>query len=214
MKLLLKHVVVAAALTLSGLLNHLEDGCPSLAAASESDPERLNPDPRHEEHPPTHVGRHPHDHADGDHSPGRPRRERFAQPEDMPGPPHFDPPAHPHGARDAAGRPRASESFHRHYQKGDGSKPSHKYDYVIDELIELREELVDTEDTFGHDSDEAHVLEAKVRLKEQIRRNAKVRAENTHVGMMRRRSRRRRAAALSSAPDELLTVVVVAVCGR
>jgi len=62
----------------------------------------------------------------------------------------------------------------RHNRKGDGSQPSHAYDYIFDEIDELREELIDTEDTFGHDSDEVHEMMSKVRLLEQIQRNAKM----------------------------------------
>ena len=59
-------------------------------------------------------------------------------------------------------------------RKGDGSKPSHAYDYIFEEVDELREELIDTEDTFGHDSDEVHEMMSKIRTLEQIQRNAKM----------------------------------------
>jgi hypothetical protein len=67
------------------------------------------------------------------------------------------------------------EKLHRRkYRKGDGSKDSHKYDYLVDELHELRETLIETEQTLGHDSEEGRTLQSQIRLKERIRRNAKM----------------------------------------
>ena len=80
---------------------------------------------------------------------------------------------------------RGREFNKKTYRRGDGSLKSHAYDYLIDELNDLREELHDTEDTFGTESNEAHAIMSKIRLYEQIRRGAKVRiARLTHSNVI------------------------------
>ena len=91
------------------------------------------------------------------------------------------PPEHARPPPKVPGRHRSaiprSELIHkRKYKKGDGSKKAHAYDFLYDELTELREELIDAEDTFGPDSDHEHEIQLKIRLKEKIRRSANVRA--------------------------------------
>ena len=93
--------------------------------------------------------------------------------------PHEDgsvPERHPprHSGASSGRRHSRPGNKRRTHRKGDGSKPSHAYDYIFDEIDELNEELVDTEDTFGHDSDEVHEMLSKVRLLEKIQRSAKM----------------------------------------
>lgn len=135
-------------------------------------------DPRHEVHPPSHVPRNevnPHEDPNHDH----PQKEHLLRdheahhalgqrPHEDGSKPIRDAPSHV-GRRHS--RPRKRKTNHR---KGDGSKPSHAYDYIFDETEELREELIDTEDTFGHESDEVHEIMSKIRTLEQIQRDAKM----------------------------------------
>ena len=103
-----------------------------------------------------------------------PHHERPEHPAHPARPEHPEHPEHPephnHRPSHVGGRRRRR----RNQRKGDGSQPSHAYDYLFEEIEDLREELVDTEDTFGFDSDEVHDMMAKLRLLEQIKRNAEM----------------------------------------
>lgn len=87
---------------------------------------------------------------------------------------HNHKPSHvpPEYRRKGRRRKRRPKNFD--HLKGDGSKPSHAYDYIHEEVHHLNMELADTEDTFGHESDEVQEILSKVRLLEQIQRNARM----------------------------------------
>jgi len=181
MRAALKHMVVAGlAFAALSPVSLADDGVPQVPGGVGP----LHPvDPLHEQNPPTHIGRDFHEQDEEDADPTTYHGSQLSEamlhrsPEvhqPLPGERKFkrSPPSHADGRR--AGRRRPNDAIRHSYKKGDGSKASHAYDYLYDELTELREELVDTEDTFGHDSDDVHEILAKIRLLEQIRRNAKV----------------------------------------
>ncbi len=110
---------------------------------------------------------HPQSPAEAHHAFGQTGHEGALHPPAVP----RHPPSHVGGRRHSRPGRRKRTPEHR---KGDGSKPSHAYDYIFDEIEELKEEIIDTEDTFGHDSDEVHEFLSKLRTLEQIQRNAEM----------------------------------------
>ena len=135
---------------------------PSSHVAREEWEDHANADDLRNHPDPAHLLRdHEAHHADGElpHADG-------SEPEP---PRRHSKPSHVGGSRRRRRRRRRET-----HPKGDGSKPSHAYDYIYDELEEMREELIDTEDTFGHDSDEVYEIMSKMRTLEQIQRNSKM----------------------------------------